>query len=872
VVPAAGEKFMTSWYGSLVLGMIAVTLCAAAVAPSVAATADSNNSFVEAIQVRNNDMAWGSLDVLNDVSDFYKIYLEAGDMMEAYLNVPSGQDFDTYLYSPTFELLDSSVIDNPGTGQYYEDVYIEASSAGWYYIETNAYSGAGPYLLEIYATAIWTVMVYLDGDCNLEADAVDDFMEMSSIGSSSEVNIVVQFDRWNPSSDPADDTRYGDWTDCERFLVTQGMTPELSNSFESLGEVNMADNQTLIDFGNMAIQYFPAHHYALVLWDHGGSWTGVCWDDSMLPSVDSLTMPELGSALSSITTTNSLSALDVVWFDACNMASIEVACEISSYCSNLVGSEKTEPNTGANYGLTLSALIGNPYMTPTDLSTQAVTDYVDSYDASPEPGYAQDDVTQSASNMTGIPSLVDSVNLLAGELCTNIASYVNYVNLSWYEAEYYDYDYVDLHDLAWKLVQYLPPGLARSYALDVMNGVNSTVFAEGHWDVPGGDTIAVARGLTIYFPDYAYYSPMYGSSGIGFPSFTQWDEFLNAYYACSSLSNTAPSFVDWSPIGSVVMDEGQNQTFSVTASDAEGNAISYFWYVDGIFFAEGTPSITYRPNYTDSGLHTFEVELWDGALSYSHTWTVSVTDVDIVTPTSQVSSISPYWRVSFPITVQATAADPGGPIAEVSLVYRYSYDNVTWGGWMAFQADSTLPWQWSFDFPDGNGYYEFFSRALDQRGNREGSPAVADARCAYDGEAPGAVFTAFPMSGDMSTLFGVNASSCADFKDPTGSLQVRWDWDNDGTWDTDWTYEKSASHQYAVPGDYVIRLEVRDSNGMTNSTTMTVHVDAVIPEFGTIMVPLVGCMVILLVMGRARRRQIRRTSKAMQTGEGDTST
>jgi hypothetical protein len=45
------------------------------------------------------------------------------------------------------------------------------------------------------AKAKWTFMVYLDGDNNLEGAAIDDFMEMSSVGSTSNVNIVVQFDR-----------------------------------------------------------------------------------------------------------------------------------------------------------------------------------------------------------------------------------------------------------------------------------------------------------------------------------------------------------------------------------------------------------------------------------------------------------------------------------------------------------------------------------------------------------------------------------------------------------------------------------------------------------------------------------------------------
>jgi len=37
----------------------------------------------------------------------------------------------------------------------------------------------------------WTIMVYLDGDNDLEKYAIDDFLEMASVGSTSDVNIIV---------------------------------------------------------------------------------------------------------------------------------------------------------------------------------------------------------------------------------------------------------------------------------------------------------------------------------------------------------------------------------------------------------------------------------------------------------------------------------------------------------------------------------------------------------------------------------------------------------------------------------------------------------------------------------------------------------
>ena len=58
----------------------------------------------------------------------------------------------------------------------------------------------------------WTVMVYLDADNNLESAGIDDFLEMALVGSTEDVNIVVQMDRIS-----GDDSRYDNWTTARRL-------------------------------------------------------------------------------------------------------------------------------------------------------------------------------------------------------------------------------------------------------------------------------------------------------------------------------------------------------------------------------------------------------------------------------------------------------------------------------------------------------------------------------------------------------------------------------------------------------------------------------------------------------------------------------
>jgi hypothetical protein len=102
--------------------------------------------------------------------------------------------------------------------------------------------------------------------------------------------------------------------------------------------------------------------------------------------------------------------------------------------------------------------------------------------------------------------------------------------------------------------------------------------------------------------------------------------------------------------------------------------------------------------------------------------------VDSNPPVSQVLPISPYWNGG---PVEALAADESG-VANVALWFRFSADNSTWGPWTQFSTLDSPPWIWSFTFPGGEGYYEYYSTAIDTMGNIEPPPAIADAIEGHD--------------------------------------------------------------------------------------------------------------------------------------------
>jgi hypothetical protein len=124
--------------------------------------------------------------------------------------------------------------------------------------------------------AEWTVMVYADGDNNLEEAMLIDFGEISKVGSTDAVNVLVQLDRIGKYVTAEHDV-FPYWTQTLRFRVARGQWPVPGSTPTSydIGETNMGDGRTLADFIAWSRANFPARRYALIISDHGQGWRGI---------------------------------------------------------------------------------------------------------------------------------------------------------------------------------------------------------------------------------------------------------------------------------------------------------------------------------------------------------------------------------------------------------------------------------------------------------------------------------------------------------------------------------------------------------------------------------------------------------------------
>ena len=171
---------------------------------------------------------------------------------------------------------------------------------------------------------------------------------------------------------------------------------------------------------------------------------------------------------------------------------------------------------------------------------------------------------------------------------------------------------------------------------------------------------------------------------------------------------------------------------------------------------------------------------------------------------------------SAPISVSGNASDSGGSGLQRVEV---RVNNRPWT-----DASGRTSWQAMVELDRGASAVE--ARAWDRSGNPS---AIGRVNVTYEPPAPPpnappyVNFTWSPFPADTETVVNFTAIVFDDH-DPVSAIQVRWDWESDGTWDTAWSLEKVAQHRFSVAGSYNVTLEAKDTDGLTASRTFTVPI------------------------------------------------
>lgn len=201
-------------------------------------------------------------------------------------------------------------------------------------------------------TTNWVIMAYMDGNNELEPETVAAMREMEEaakqtcktlfflqIGRLAEktVNILRPEMTSSPSYDP--------WSGVRRYAVCQSGKVLLGE----LGEINMADPQSLYDFLSFCMEH-EAHHYMLILSGHSCEYIGLLNDYSgKEPCL--MGIPELALVLESIKKSFDKN-IDVLVLDTCYSNNIEFLTELGvsgSAVKAVLTHRGTAPPKGISY-------------------------------------------------------------------------------------------------------------------------------------------------------------------------------------------------------------------------------------------------------------------------------------------------------------------------------------------------------------------------------------------------------------------------------------------------------------------------------------------------------------------------------------------
>jgi hypothetical protein len=417
----------------------------------------------------------------------------------------------------------------------------------------------------------WLVMLYQDADDKiLEQDIYVDLNEAELAGSSDRVQIVTQMDRYRAGYQGD-----GNWANTRRFYLTRDNDLDSVSSEEvaDLGESNMADGQTLVDFATWAIQSYPADRYILILSDHGMGWPGG-WSDPTSSSQGSRSFPlstvlgdqlylmELDEALEDIRTQTGLDKFEVIGLDACLMGQLEVLTSLAPHGRYAVVSEETEPSLGWAYTSFLQELLANPDISGAELSTAIVESYIEDdqriidenaradflSQGSPLGGLLgmpsagqltrqlEQNITLTAIDLQAIPAVNEGVNTLALALQESqqkpIAQARSYAQsfTSIFGSEVPP-SFIDLGNFAQFLKRMSNnPGVSQA-ADQVAAALGQAVIAEKHGPGKPG-----ASGISIYFPNTQLFRnpaagpESYTVAASRFANQSLWDDFLVFHY------------------------------------------------------------------------------------------------------------------------------------------------------------------------------------------------------------------------------------------------------------------------------------------------------------------------------------------------------
>jgi hypothetical protein len=423
----------------------------------------------------------------------------------------------------------------------------------------------------IQAPDSWTVLTYEIADTNLEPFMMDDVEEMGVVGSQPGFNLISLVDRAEGYTDTSV-LGIPDWTGAKLLEIEKGGATELAD----YGPLNTGDPNVLAAFISESIKAYPAANYALIISDHGASWPGVGGDESH--DHDSLTLAELDQAIDAGLEEAGVDKLSLLGFDACLMATFEVASTMAPHADRLLASQELEPGHGWDYTALEAAYRG----ATTDELGAAL---IDGFRNQALAAGTENEITLSLVDLENFAVVDDAVSTFAAALTARVADVAPTVGRTLAQTLGFGSNPDPRYDTHMKDLGILAGEISVD-ALDVADEADAVVRAINDVVVHkiDGQATRGATGLSIYFPpNDGYYNPDYTAVA----ERTGWADFLATYYDEGGQINAGdqPDFI--SNDADVEFADGGVYVSGAFGAEAEDNISEAFLYY-GILNGDGT--------------------------------------------------------------------------------------------------------------------------------------------------------------------------------------------------------------------------------------------------------------------------------------------
>ncbi len=344
------------------------------------------------------------------------------------------------------------------------------------------------------ANGSWTFMVYMAADNTISNAAKADINEMESVGSSSDVSIIVQVEfNKNESPELPVSTVRG------RVFRDQNQA-NIGTWYTEIGNKDMTDPETLKEFITWSVQHYPAERYALVLWSHGSGWKvedgspllskGMMADTTSSGSSHIMSLTEISKAV-----LDSGVRFDLINFDSCLMGMYEVAYEFKDLASFLVFSENVYPVNGDAYDTILQELTASPDMDGARLARTTAAKCREFYASK---GTA---MTKSAIDMAQIDRLQTLLITLSQYLSEHLAAEKNHVEDACNASVSFEYPgHHDLGDFLQKLDGRTSDQDLKTIIGDLRETLSQAIIANEVYTADPADSLPDSQGIAIYLP------------------------------------------------------------------------------------------------------------------------------------------------------------------------------------------------------------------------------------------------------------------------------------------------------------------------------------------------------------------------------------